>query len=157
VGGGLLLRSLWTVLQVDPGFRVESIVTAELSPSRAVAASLDKTLALYEHVRDKLAAYPGVKNVAAVNVLPLTREISAFSASIEDHPRPPEQPQFSLWSTAVTPEHLDTLGIRLLEGRGFTAADRQGAQPVALVSRATAHRYWPGRSPVGRRLRPVWQ
>jgi len=48
------------------------------------------------------------------------------------------------------------LGIRLLEGRGFTAADRDGAPPVVLISRATARRFWPGRSPVGRRLKPVW-
>jgi putative ABC transport system permease protein len=61
-----------------------------------------------------------------------------------------------VWSTAVTPEHLETLGIRLLQGRGFTAADRKGAPLVVLVSRATAHRYWPDRDPIGRRLKPVW-
>src|SRR5262249_46002889 len=70
VGAGLLLRSLWTMLQVDPGFRVESGVTAELSPSRAAAASLEKTVAMYEQVRAKLATYPGVRNVAGMNALP---------------------------------------------------------------------------------------
>src|SRR5260370_41024122 len=109
VGGGLLLHSLWTMLQVDPGFQVESIVTAELSPGRAAAASLGKTVAVYEQVRGKLAEYPGVMNVAGMNVLPLTPELSAFAAAIEDHPRPPQEPQFVLWSTAVTPEHLATL------------------------------------------------
>jgi putative ABC transport system permease protein len=156
VGAGLLLRSLWTMLQIDPGFRVESVVTAELSPGRDAAASLGKTVTLYEQVRAKLAAYPGVMNVAAMNVLPLTPEASAFAAAIEDHPRPPQEPQFVLWSTAVTPEHLATLGIRLLQGRGFTAADRKGAQLVVLISRATARRYWPARNPIGRRLKPVW-
>ena len=156
VGAGLLLRSLWTMLQVDPGFRVESVVTAELSPGRAAAASLEKTVAVYEQVRAKLAEYPGVMNVAAMNVLPLTPEASAFAAAIEDHPRPAQEPQFVLWSTVVTPEHLATLGIRLLQGRRFTAADRKGAQPVVLISRATARRYWPDRNPIGRRLKPVW-
>jgi putative ABC transport system permease protein len=157
VGAGLLLRSLWILLQVDPGFRVESVITAELSPNRAVAASLERTMAMFEQVRLKLTAYPGVTNVAAMNVLPLTPETSAFTAAIEDHPRPPQAPQFALWSTSVTPEHLETLGIRLLQGRRFTSADRQGAQPVVLISKATAHRYWPGRNPVGRRLRPIGQ
>ena len=55
----------------------------------------------------------------------------------------------------MTPEHLDTLGIRLLQGRRFTAADRQGAEKVVLISQTTAHRYWPGGNPIGRRLRPV--
>lgn len=155
VGAGLLLHSLWTMLQVDPGFRVESVVTAELSPGRDVAASLEKTAAMFEQVRAKLAAYPGVMNVAAMNVLPLTPEVSALTAAIEDHPRPPQEPQIPLWYNAVTPEHLETLGIGLLQGRRFTAADREGAQPVALISRATALRYWPDRNPIGRRLRPV--
>ena len=156
VGAGLLLRSLWTVLQVDPGFRVESVVTAELSPGRAAAASLEKTVAVCEQVRARLLERPDVMNVAAMNVLPLTPEPSAFTAAIEDHPRPPEAPQFVLWSSVVTPEHLATLGIPLLQGRGFTAADRGNAQPVALIARATARRFWPDQNPVGKRLKPVW-
>jgi predicted permease len=155
VGACLLLHSLWAMLQVDPGFRVESVVTAELSPSRAASASLEKTVALFEQVRVKLAAHPGVMNAAAMNVLPLTPEMSVFTAAIEDHPRPPQEPQIPLWYTAVTPEHLDALGIHLLQGRRFTEADRQGAQPVALIDRATAHRYWPEENPIGKRLRPV--
>jgi predicted permease len=156
VGAGLLLRSLWTMVRADPGFRVESVVTAELSPDRSARASLPKTLALCEQVRLKLSAYPGVLRVAATNALPLTPEASFFTAAIEDHPRPEQEPQYVLWSSVVTPEHLDTLGIRLLQGRGFTAADRDGAPLVALISRATARRFWPNRSPIGRRIRPVW-
>ncbi len=156
VGAGLLLHSLWTLLQVDPGFRVESVVTADLSPGRAAAASVEKTVAVLDQVRAKLAEYPGVMNAAATNVLPLTPEPSVFAAAIEDHPRPPEEPQFVLWSTEVTPEHLSTLGIRLLQGRRFTAADRRRAPLVVLISRATARRFWPDRDPVGRRLKPVW-
>jgi len=60
-----------------------------------------------------------------------------------------------LWTTMVTTEHLETLGIRLLTGRGFTVADRQGAQRVVLISQRTARRYWPDKNPIGRRLRPV--
>jgi putative ABC transport system permease protein len=157
VASGLLLRSFWTMLHVDPGFRADSVVTAELSPGRAEAVSLGKLLALDERVRARLAAFPGVSSVAAMNVLPLTPETSAVTMAIEDHPRPPEAPQIPLWMTLVTPGHLDTLGIRLLQGRGFTAADREGAPPVALIGRATAHRYWPGQSPIGKRLRPVYQ
>jgi len=156
VGAGLMLRSFWTLLQVDPGFRVESVVTAQLSPNRAVAGSTEKTIALYEQVRAKVAAYPGMTHVAGMNVLPLTPLASMFAAQIEDHPRPPQDPQYVLWDTAVTPEHLETLGIRLLQGRGFTQADRRKAPLVVLVSRSTARRFWPDRDPVGRRLRPVW-
>ena len=156
VGAGLLLRSFWTLMQVDPGFRPESLVTAQLRPNREIAASLEKTVALYDGVRDSLAAYPGVTNVAGANLLPLVPEASYFAAAIEDHPRPPQQPQYVLWHTAVTPEYLATMGVRLLQGRGFTAADREGAPLAVLIDRSTAQRFWPDRSPIGRRLKPVW-
>jgi predicted permease len=157
VGAGLLLHSFWTMMHTDPGYRVESIVTAQLSPDRTTAASLDKTLALFDAVRGKLAAYPGVSNVAAMSHLPLSAELTAMSCAIEDHPRPPQAPQFVLWTTGVTPQLLDTLGIRLLQGRAFTAADGEDSALVVLVSRAMAEKFWPGRSAVGRRLRMVWQ
>lgn len=157
VGAGLLLHSLWSMLHVDPGFRAESVVTAELSPGRSISASPDKSVALYQEVLDKLAAYPGVRNVAAMSQLPLTPEISASTVYIEDHPLPPESPQLTVWSTAVTPEHLDTLGIRLLQGRAFNKGDRKDTPLVVLIGRATARRFWPATNPIGRRLRPVWQ
>ena len=157
VGAGLLPHSLWSMLHVDTGFRAEPVVTAEISPGRAAAASLNKTMALYQQLRARLAAYPGVQNVAAMSQLPLTPEISAITVAIEDHPRPPEAPQYSVWTTAVTPEHLDTLGIRLPQGRGFTEGDRKGAPPVVLISKSTAERYWPNTNPLGKRLRPVWK
>ena len=50
-------------------------------------------------------------------LLVVAPEASAFTAAIEDYPRPPQDPQIALWSTVVTPEHLETLGIRLLQGR----------------------------------------
>jgi len=155
VGAGLLLRTLWTMQEVNPGFRVESVVTAEVSLNRTTAASRERITSFSEQLRRKLGAYPGVTGVAAMNVLPLTPEMSVFTAAIEDHPRPPQEPQFVLWSTYVTPEHLETLGIRLLQGRGFTVTDRQGSEPVALISAATARRFWPKENPVGRHLRPV--
>jgi putative ABC transport system permease protein len=157
VGAGLLLHSFWTMMHVDPGYRVQSIVTAQLSPDRTTAASLDKTLALFDAVRGKLASYPGVTKVAAMTHLPLSSELAANSCAIEDHPRPPAAPQFVLWTTGVTPQLLDTLGIHLLQGRGFTAADRQDSDPAVLISRAMAEKFWPNTNPVGRRLRLVYQ
>src|SRR5207247_148074 len=94
VGAGLLRRTLTTMLRVGPGFQIQSVVTAQLSPSRATVASLEKTMNLYDQIRLKAVAYPGVSSVAAMNVLPLTSEMSSFAAAIEDHPRPPQDPAF---------------------------------------------------------------
>lgn len=156
VGSFLVLRSFWTMLQVDPGFQVASVVTAELSPSPSVAGEAARREALWHEVRSRLQRYPGVREVAAMNVLPLTPQITTFPAAIEGHPVPAGQPQHMLWSTSVTPEHREVLGIRLIEGRGFANSDRAGSESVALVSRATARRYWPGQSAIGRRLKPVY-
>jgi len=88
VGAGLLLHSFWSIIHVPMGYRVESVVTAELSPERTTAASLDKTIALYRAVREKTASYPGVLNVAAMSQLPLSSHAAANTFAIEDHPRP---------------------------------------------------------------------
>jgi putative ABC transport system permease protein len=155
VGTGLLLHSFWAALHVNPGYRAESLITAELSPGRAISGSLDKTLALSGAVRDKMASYPGVTNAAAMSRLPLASEIAANTYAIEDHPRPPQAPQFVLWTTAVTPEYRETLDINLLQGRGFTGADGKDSDPVAIVSRRTAEKFWPGSSAIGRRAHAV--
>jgi len=157
VGAGLLLHSFWSMMHAPMGYRVESVVTAELSPERTTAASLEQTIALYGAVREKMASYPGVLNVAAMSQLPLSSHVAANTFAIEDHPRPPQAPQFVFWTTAVTPEHLSTLGIRLLRGRGFTGADQKNSEPAVLLSRSTALKFWPDADPIGRRVRPVWE
>jgi predicted permease len=157
VGAGLLLHSFWSMMHAPMGYHVESVVTAELSAERSAAASLDKTIALYGAVREKIAAYPGVLNVAAMSQLPLSSHVAANSFAIEDHPRPPQAPQFVFWTTAVTPDHLSALGIHLLQGRGFAEADQKNSEPVVLISRSTAEKFWPGANPIGHRTRPVWE
>lgn len=154
LSASLLGRSLWTMLQIQPGFRTESVVTAELNLNREAAGSLPKAMSLYGQVQNELSAHAGVTQVAAANLLPLTPEISVFTGAIEDHPRPERAPQIPLWVTFATPGYLSVLDVRLLQGRIFTDADGPEAERVALISRATAKRFWPNQSPIGRRLRP---
>ena len=132
-GAGLMLRSWMALADTDPGFVVGSLVTAELSPSRPRVA-LPKLVELEREVHARLMAYPGVTGVGAMNVLPLTPEISAVTVAIEDHPRPPQEPQFTVWHTAITPEAPGALGLRLLRGRALTGEDHAKAAPVALIS-----------------------
>lgn len=157
VGAGLMGRSLWMMSQVDPGFGgAESLITAELNPNPELRASRAKTALMLDALRAQVTAQPGVTNMAALSTLPLTRNASTFAAAIEDRPLPPQAPQYVLWFNAVTPEHLDTFGLKVLEGRGFTTADRRDAPGAVLVSKATAAHFWPNRSAIGRRLKPVW-
>lgn len=155
VSAGLLLHSFWVLLHVPLGYQSQSVITAELNLERTISTSLDKTDALYAAVREKILAYPAVLSVAAMSQLPLSSQMAAKTFAVEDHPRPPEAPQFVLWTTAVTPEFLKALEIHLLQGRSFTDGDRKGSEPVVLISRATARKFWPTSNPIGKRLRPV--
>jgi len=154
VAAGLLLRSLWSMSQMDPGFQADALVTAELSPSPSTVDTAGERLSLWKAVHDRLASYPGVRGVAASNRLPFSSQTSAFAASVEGHPIPAEQAQYVLWSTAITPEYRDVFGIQLVHGRNFGAEDQPTTAPVAMVSRSTAERFWPGENPIGKHVKP---
>ena len=101
VSAGLLLRSLWSMLQVNTGFDAESVVSAEpqSGPRRSeIQGNADDDVPAVSSAgtSPRTPAW----DVAAMNVLPLTPDlISTFAATVEDHPRPPEEPQYVLWST----------------------------------------------------------
>ncbi|MGH9823262.1 MAG: ABC transporter permease, partial [Blastocatellia bacterium] len=77
---------------------------------------------------------------------------------LEDHPSEPSQamaPMF--WAGAVTPDYFNTLGISTIEGRAFTDADGENAEHVVMVSATTAREFWPGKNPIGKHLRALWE
>jgi putative ABC transport system permease protein len=77
---------------------------------------------------------------------------------MEGHPIPPADPKAPLlWAGAVTPSYFRVLGIPLVQGRGFETTDAERSAGVVVVSAATAQRYWPGESPIGKRIRVVWE
>jgi putative ABC transport system permease protein len=104
---------------------------------------------------ERLQATPGVTAVAAANIVPGVPNNSGRSIEIDGRPNPdplnPPQVDFR----ATTPGLFATLGIPVFSGRGFTDADRQETQPVAIVSQSLARQYWPSDDPIGRRIRIV--
>ena len=157
IGAGLLVRSLWALSHVNPGFRAESIISARVTPNETFCAQFNRCRDFYGELLARVRALPGVTDAAAVNMLPLKLENRAFAAEVEDHPRDPRQPAPVLLETAITPSYLRLMGIPLLSGREFTAADMaNGAPPVALITAATANAFWPHQNAVGKHLRPVF-
>jgi putative ABC transport system permease protein len=104
---------------------------------------------------ERLAAAGGVREAAAVNIMPAAPNNSARGIEIESRPNPDPQNPPDVDYRAATPRIFDTLGIPILQGRAFTDADREGAQHVAIVSQSMARRFWPGVDPIGRRVRIV--
>ncbi|HEY5907593.1 MAG TPA: FtsX-like permease family protein, partial [Vicinamibacteria bacterium] len=157
VGAGLLIRSLWELTRVDPGFRPAQTVSLRVSPDPAACEVRSACVALYDELRRRAKDLPGVADVAAANTLPLSGGQPLLPVEMDGHPllvtdaAPP-----LLWAGAVSPEYLEVMRIPLLHGRSLDATDGEKAAPVVLVSAATAKRYWPGENPVGKRIRVVW-
>ena len=174
IGALLLGRSLSRLLAVDPGLQVERLVTARVTPdpffckeqagpckcdTAAVRRSAGPAVpcqGFLPALDERLATVPGVTGVAMGTTIPLDGGFYTVPMTVEDHPIPPGQPAFLLGAHTVNPGYFRTLGIPLLRGRDFTAADRTGVEDVAIVSRSLAERFWPGQSAIGKHLKPVW-
>jgi putative ABC transport system permease protein len=157
IGASLMVKSLWKLSHVDPGFRSESILSARITPNQAFCADFGRCQSFYSALLERTRSIPAVANAALVNVLPLSGRIEAFSADFEGHPRDPRNPAPTVFETIITPDYLRLMGIPLLRGRAFTLADSSSdAPPVALITAATARKYWPNQDPVGKHLKRVW-
>jgi putative ABC transport system permease protein len=152
VGAGLLLRSFARLRAVDPGFRPEGVLTAEIAlPIKRFPDDAPR-IALTRELLGRLQAIPGVQSADTVAPLPLTLQDYVRVFLVEGRPEPPSSETPTAHVRMVTPDFFRTLGVRVLRGRVFTAQDVQDSLPVVLVNKTMADRVWPGENPVGRRL-----
>ena len=148
VAGGLMVRSLRQQLAVEPGFRPDGVVTANLAlprgryPGQARVRFVNELLA-------RVQALPQVESAAIGSDMPLGGNTNAGSMFVDGVTPEPVRS----YRHRVTPDYFATLGIPVVSGRSFTAADRDSAQDVAIISAAAARRFWPGQDPVGRQVR----
>ncbi len=156
VESALLGRSLRALTAVDPGFR-----PADLS-AYAVALPMEmdttQTRSFVAEVVRRLGALPGVDAVTASQNVPFVGGASSSPLEIE-RPARDGQPPRHTQQRSVLPGYFEVMGMRLVAGRFFTAEDRAGAEPVAIVSAAEVERDFGGRSPLGTRVRHqrIWR
>ncbi len=149
---GLLGRTLLTMRKVDLGFEPTHVLTARIALPATRYSKADDIHAYVEAMGARLRQLPGVAAAGLVRVLPLAQTIGNWPVTVEGYtPRPGERPTGD-WQ-AATPGALEALGEQLVRGRFFTGSDTAAAPVVALVNETMARMYWPGRDPVGRRLR----
>jgi putative ABC transport system permease protein len=156
IGAGLLIRSFAELVQVDPGFRTESIITARITPSGSRYDDDAMRRAFYSEVLARVRALPGVRSADAVSRLPLTDGSSGSAFEVEGKPYTPGASAPVFEDRRITPDYPKTMGIRLLQGRALTDADREGTPKVALINETMARTFWPGEDPVGKRFKEVW-
>ena len=150
VATALLARSFSEVQAVDPGFRPAQVLTVRISLPRARYASRAAIENFYNQAQPRLASVAGVDAAAAANVVPMNgylATIAFYTDGIVSKDAPDAHYRM------ISPDYFRALGIRLLDGRAFTSADRHDSAPVAIVNQALARTYLPGRNPIGARLR----
>ena len=155
IGAGLTVRTLINLQQVDPGFRTDDILTSRLDLNfTKYGDPFGERAPFWELLEERLRAIPGVVSVGGAGTFPLNEE-GPFSSSmtIEGVHLPSNAPP-QVDVRIVSPDYFQTLGQPLLAGRAFARSDRGRDNPVAIVSRTMAQRYWGGDSPVGRRISP---
>ncbi|HKU27013.1 MAG TPA: ABC transporter permease [Candidatus Sulfotelmatobacter sp.] len=153
IAAGLLIRSFWALSHVDPGFRAEHIVTARITPNQSFCSEIQRCLTFYRDVLQQLHSAPGVSDAAVVNTLPLGGRVSKRSLQIDGFVGTTGEKLPLFWLDVISPDYFNLMGIPLLSGRAFTAADETGDSPVAIISASSAQRYWPGKNPVGKHIR----
>ena len=151
-GAGLLVRSLWQVLSVDPGFQPDRLLTMEIDASGPQYREDSTLWRAQQAVIAAVSAVPGVVAAGMATQIPLGGNMDRYGVQIETKPldNPEDAPAADRY--AVSPDYLAVMGIPVLRGRGLTAADRAGAAPVALVNQAFAELAWPGEDPLGQRI-----
>lgn len=158
IGAGLLIRSLWNLAQVNPGFQPQHILTLRVSPNQSLCRERASCIALYSELARRAREIPGVEDAALANTLPLAANVPASSVKIEGFPFVPAEhaaPMF--WSGAVTPDYFRLMRIPILQGRALSSGDGGKAAPVIVVSAATARRYWPRENPIGKHVQLIWE
>jgi putative ABC transport system permease protein len=150
VGATLLLQSLWRLQGVETGFRAAGALAADVSLPLARYPE-GTQIPFYERLETAVQALPGVAEVGAVNILPLTTNYDSRGIQIEEAPQPVGQNP-SVQARSVTPGYFRAMGMTLVRGRLFDARDAGDAPLVVVISESMARQYWPGRDPLGRRI-----
>ncbi len=148
IAAGLFMRSLVNVTRVDLGVQVDSLVTFSISPEQS---GFDSThaLQLYAQVEEAVAAVPGVSGVSSSLVPLLAGNNWGNDVHVQGFPEGPDVDNNSRFNE-VGSAYFATLGVRLVAGREFTAADHLGGPEVAVVNRAFAKKFNLGDEAVGK-------
>ncbi len=152
---GLLIRSIQKLQTIDTGLQTDRVVSLAVGSGSQVKDHRREVELRREFV-ERLTAMPGIQSVSLALKQPLTGFPPRTEVMIEG-----EAPEHSLDSNGhaltayyneISPGYFETLGLRVLKGRGFTEQEVKSGAPLLLVSASTARKFWPGEDPLGKRL-----
>lgn len=155
VGAGLTSKSLWRLSQVDIGFESGRRLAFEVAAVGNRYREARQVSAFFDSFRQGLEALPGVESVGLVRFLPLGDSWS-FSRVLLEQGNTPEPVEFPVAVNTVDRDYFESIGIRLLQGRGFLPQDRRQAPGKVIISQSFARRLGLESEIIGRRVKMPW-
>jgi predicted permease len=152
VSAGLVLKSLDRLLAVELGFRADNLLTMAIRAPELRCAAPEQVSQLLVHLRERIAALPGVTSVSTVSTLPASNDGNTLTFDVEGKSFPSGETPEASWR-AVSPDYFRSMGIPLGDGRAFDDRDTFAAPPVAIINQTLARVLFPREDPIGRRVR----
>jgi len=157
IGAGLMIKSFWRLLGVNPGFSPDHLLTLRIKLPMDVKDSKyqdpRQRAATLQRFLENVEALPGVRSAAFTEIVPLSQQEQDrwFFAIKEAPPQPPGR-QFAADLRDVSPGYFGTMGIPLLKGRVFTDHDNLDGPRVVMIDETLAREFFPNQDPVGQHL-----
>jgi putative ABC transport system permease protein len=153
VGAGLMLQTVSRLRAIELGFRPDHLLTLRTTLPRAKYLDPDKRIAFYHRVLQGVRALPGVERAGYASVLPFRSQGNTQAYSVEGRERVAGHTvDRDALLRVSSGDYLQTLGVRLVEGRLLQAGDTDRTAPVVVINETLARRYFPKESPLGHRL-----
>jgi predicted permease len=151
VAAGLMLRTLANLRAINLGFESSRLLTMRVAPPQPKYSEAVRRLAFYDRIMAGVRALPGVEDAAFASTLPFQSIGNTRGFRIEGRQRQPGEVRDALFRVG-TPDYLQTLGVKVLQGRLIDDRDAADAPLAVVINETMARRYWPGRSAVGQRI-----
>jgi predicted permease len=150
VGAGLLGKSLYRLLQVDPGIRSEHLATLQVAAPAARYGKAEEQVTLQREVVRRVSSLPGVESVGIGSMIPMSGNGNTTWLRLLDRPWHGEHNEMP--ERDVTADYFKTLGAKLVRGRHFTDTEDSTKPPVAIINQAFVRQYFAGQEPLGKQL-----
>ena len=150
-GATLLVRSYDELSSVDPGYRVDGVLTTRLTLPASDYADAE-VAPFFRGLLERVDGLPGVAAAGAVSSLPLATDLGDLNFDIEGRETPADAVSSKADWQAVTPGYLEAMRIPVVSGRAIEPVDDVDAPGVVVINETAARRYWPGENPLGQRI-----
>ncbi len=156
ISAGLMLRSLYNLLSVDPGFKLSHVLTMQIDLNWSRYKDNSTEANFYRQLLSRTEAMPGVEAASISWLAPLDPSATGINGRvlIDGQVQSANTPTPTVSFETASPDYFRVLGVPVLRGRSFADSDTEKSQPVVIVNERLARHFWPGQNPLGHRVKP---